>query len=83
MPGPNLLLSAKAHHVGLGPDKVAGSFGWKDENTLELILRYIESPHTETIDCKFDKDKISVGVHYSNMPGNAQPEIKGADQGII
>ena len=52
--GPNLLLLAKAHFVGLPPAKVAGSFGWKDENTLELVLRYIESPHTETITSKFD-----------------------------
>jgi CubicO group peptidase (beta-lactamase class C family) len=78
MPGPNLLLSAKAHHVGLPADIVTGSFGWKDNNTLELVLRYIESPHTETIDCKFDKDRISVGFHYSNMPGNIQPELKGS-----
>jgi hypothetical protein len=77
MRGPNLLLNAKAHHTGLPADIVTGSFGWKDINTLELVLRYIESPHTETIDCKFDKDKISVGIHYSNMPGNIQPEIKG------
>jgi CubicO group peptidase (beta-lactamase class C family) len=77
MPCPNLLLRAKAHHAGLAPDKVEGSFGWKDDNTLELVLRYIESPHTETIDCKFDKDKISVGVHFSNMPGNVKEDLKG------
>jgi len=77
MPGPNLLLSAKAHHVGLGQDKVEGRFGWKDDNSLVLVLRYIESPHTETINCKFDKDKILVGMHFSNMPGNVQPELKG------
>ena len=71
--GPNLLMLAKAHFVGLPPAKVAGSFGWKDENTLELVLRYIESPHTETITCKFDKNKISVDFHYSNEPGNIQP----------
>jgi len=56
---------------------VAGSYGWKDENTLELVLRYIESPHTETITCKFDKKNISLDFRYSNMPGNVQPEIKG------
>jgi CubicO group peptidase (beta-lactamase class C family) len=77
MPGPNLLLSAKAHHAGLPADLVTGSYGWKDDNTLELVLRYIESPHTETIDCKFYNDKISIGLQYSNMPGNKQPEIKG------
>ena len=75
--GPNLLLQAKAHYVGLPPAKVAGSFVWKDETTLELVLRYIESPHTETITCKFDKNKILIGFHYSNMPGYIPPEIIG------
>jgi CubicO group peptidase (beta-lactamase class C family) len=74
--GPNLLGPAKAHFVGLPPAKVAGNFGWKDENTLELVLRYIESPHTETIICRFDKKNISVGFRFSNSD-NAQPEISG------
>jgi hypothetical protein len=76
--GPNLLLQAKAHFVGLPPSKVAGSYTWKDENTLELVLRFNESPHTETIICRFDKKNISVGFHYSNEPNNIQPELKGA-----
>lgn len=77
LPGPNLLLRAKAHFVGLPPSKVAGSYGWKNGNTLELVLRYIESPHTETITCRFENKKISVDFHYSNEPGNIQPEITG------
>jgi hypothetical protein len=75
--GPNLLLLAKAHFVGLPPARIAGSFGWKDENTLEMVLRYIESPHSETITCKFDKNKVSVVFHYSNTPTSIQPELKG------
>jgi len=75
--GPNLLLMAKAHFVGLPPAKVAGSYGWKDENTMVLVLRYIESPHTETIICKFDKNKVSVGFHFSNIPDDKEPELKG------
>ncbi len=75
--GPNLLLLAKAHFVGLPPAKVAGIFGWKNKNTLEIVLRYIESPHTETITCKFDKDKVSVDFQYSNLPGSKEPELKG------
>jgi CubicO group peptidase (beta-lactamase class C family) len=77
LPGPDLLLLAKAHFVGLPAAKVAGSFGWKDENTLELVLRYIESPHTESITCKFDKNKVSVDFHYSDGLNNSQPELKG------
>jgi hypothetical protein len=78
LPGPNLLLLAKAHFVGLPPARrVAGSFGWKDEKTLELVLRYIESPHTETITCRFDKNKVSVDFRNSYAPENIQPELKG------
>jgi CubicO group peptidase (beta-lactamase class C family) len=75
--GPNLLMLAKAHYVGLPPAKIAGIYGWKSEDTLEMILRYIESPHTETITCSFDKNKLSVGFHYSYEPKNNKPELKG------
>lgn len=76
LPGPDLLLTAKAHFVGLPPARVAGSFGWKDDNTLELILRYIESPHTETITCRFEKNMLALGLHYSIGAINP-PELKG------
>jgi CubicO group peptidase (beta-lactamase class C family) len=75
--GPNLLLPAKSHFSGLPPSKVVGSYGWKDNNTVELVLRYIESPHTETITCKFDNNTVSVAFYYSNEPNNIQPEIQG------
>jgi CubicO group peptidase (beta-lactamase class C family) len=76
-PGPNLLKRAKAHNAGLPPEKIAGSYSWKDDNTLELILRYIESPHTEKIICKFDRNKISVEYQPSMAFGETQPLIAG------
>jgi CubicO group peptidase (beta-lactamase class C family) len=75
--GPNLLTAAKGHYVGLPQSKIMGNFEWKDGNTLELVLRYIESPHTETITCTFDNNKTTVGFKYSNQPGNVQAPIKG------
>lgn len=63
--GPNLVSKALAHFVGLPPAKVAGSYRWKDENTLELRLRYIESPHTETFICHFDKNQLAVEIQNS------------------
>jgi hypothetical protein len=75
--GPNLLLLAKAHYVGLPPSKVASNFGWKDNNTLELTLRYIESPHTETVTCRFENDIVTVETSYSNMPDYEQPALRG------
>ncbi len=72
-PGPNLLRLARAHLSGLPPSKVAGCYYWKDENTLELILRYIESPHTEKITCRFDGEKIFVDIRYSHAPDDVYP----------
>ena len=63
--GPNLVSRAKAHFVGLPAAKVAGSYRWKDQNTLELSLRYIESPHTETFTCRFEKTRIAVEIRNS------------------
>jgi CubicO group peptidase (beta-lactamase class C family) len=77
MIGPSLFVQAKGHYAGFPPDKVMGSYGWKDESTLELVLRYIETPHTETITCRFKGSKISLDFQYSNMPGFKQPEIPG------
>jgi hypothetical protein len=61
--------------------KVAGHAEWKDEKTLELILRYYETPHHETITCKFDGDKISISFLSSiNKIRNAKdprPVLEG------
>ena len=75
--GPYLLSGAQANFVGLPPSKVAGSYRWNDENTLELVLRYVESPHTETIICHFDQTKISLDVHKSFDPANKTLTLKG------
>jgi len=66
--GPYLVAEAKANRAGLPPFKIAGAYSWKDSNTLELVLRYIESPHTETTICHFDQNKISAEIQYSNDP---------------
>ncbi len=57
--------------------KVAGAYSWKDDNTLELVLSYIESPHHETITCKFDKEKISLNVAPSQAFGSYSTSISG------
>ncbi len=76
-PGPNLLLSARNHLAGIPPVQTAGIYRWRDEKTLELTLRYIESPHTETITCRFDEDKISIDINYSNIPAEDFPDLTG------
>ncbi len=63
--GPYLLASATNNLKGLPPFKVAGEYTWIDANTLEIILRYTESPHRRTMICTFDGDNISVLVKRS------------------
>lgn len=70
--GPSLVLGAKGHFAGLPPSKTAGNYRWKDDRTLELVLRYIESPHTETITCRFEGDRVSVDFQSSFNKANPQ-----------
>lgn len=42
----------------LYPAKITGSYGWRDEKTLDVVLRYIESPHSEHYVFTFDGNKL-------------------------
>ncbi|HYE55356.1 MAG TPA: serine hydrolase [Chitinophagaceae bacterium] len=72
--GPYLGAAAKANRVGLPPFKVAGSYGWKDARTLELVLRYIESPHTEVIHCTINDNQVT--IDFKNLFNRAANRIK-------
>ncbi|OYU93792.1 MAG: hypothetical protein CFE21_19005 [Bacteroidetes bacterium B1(2017)] len=58
--GPYLVARARGNRIGQSPFKTANSYTWLDEKTLELTLKYIESPHTETIVCAFDGDYVTL-----------------------
>ncbi len=58
-------------------NKTAGSYTWKDDNTLELVLRYIESPHSVKMTFKFDQENAEINMHLSIPPGTDLPPIKG------
>ncbi|HLT74980.1 MAG TPA: serine hydrolase [Ohtaekwangia sp.] len=75
--GPYLVSGARAKFAGLPPFKVAGAYFWKDDSTLQLTLRYIESPHTETFDIKFSEKTAEIVVTHSLNPGSPV-EIKGS-----
>jgi len=75
-PGPYLLWYAKANRVGLAPFQIAGSYSWQDDKTLELFLRYIESPHTERLICRFDQDNITIDIQES-FYGSRKMTLKG------
>lgn len=63
--GPYLVSGARNSLAGLPPFKVAAQYTWINSNTLELVLRYIESPHTQTMLCHFSADKIAVDIKRS------------------
>lgn len=75
LPVPNLLPNRNLSE--LSPSKVAGNYFWKDNNTLELTSRFIESPHSERMICSFDKNKVSISMRVSFKRNNNSPELKG------
>jgi len=40
--------------------KVAASAAWKDEHTLQVRLQFYETPHHDSITCRFDGDAVRV-----------------------
>jgi CubicO group peptidase (beta-lactamase class C family) len=65
MKGPYLVARAANAQAGLAPFLVSAAYAWKDSQTLEIQLRYIESPHTETITCHFEGQGMRARVHKS------------------
>ena len=79
-PGPNLLTGANHHDVGLPAFPIAGGYEWVDDHTLKLVLRYIESPHTETMICHIDGNQLSIEDQNSFQYGKGAVIIRGTLQ---
>jgi len=56
--------------------KIATSGAWKDDNTFELMLRYYETPHHDTLTCRFDADKVQIAFMNSIAGMSANPKDK-------
>ncbi len=65
IPGPSLTANTIESTDMLFPAKIEGSYTWVDDNTLQLVLRYIESPHAETFTCHFAGNKLTIHVARS------------------
>jgi CubicO group peptidase (beta-lactamase class C family) len=76
-PGPLLVSAGKENWALLSPYKVAGNYFWKDEQTLVLQMRYIESPHTETTTLHFKGPKMSVEIEKSLDYGSKKIILTG------
>lgn len=59
-PAPNLLPQPDANLEEMLPFKVAGAYHWGDTDSLELVLRYIESPHTVRRTYIFEGDTVKI-----------------------
>jgi CubicO group peptidase (beta-lactamase class C family) len=79
-PGPNLVAGAIHHDVGLPAFPTAGSYQWTDDHTLKLLLRYIESPHSETMICHVDGNKLTIEDLNSFQYGKGTVTIHGTLQ---
>jgi len=76
LPGtPPRLISGGAPNPGK-PAKVAASGAWKDANTLELLLRYYETPHHDTLTCRFDGDKLAIDF-VASIGAVKRPVLQG------
>ncbi len=40
--------------------KIAASATWMDDNTLLMTWRYYETPHSDTVTCKFEGDMVTI-----------------------
>ena len=76
MPAPSLTGGNKENTSILYPAKITGSYNWKDANTLQLVLRYIESPHTETYTCHFENNKLTMEAARSFDFGKTKTVIQ-------
>jgi len=73
--GPYLVAAAKNNRSGLPIYKVDGAYTWKDDKTLELTLRYVESPHTETMVLNFEGDYVTIDdINLMNRYNKRTPQ---------
>ncbi len=75
--GPSLVARIKHHFVGLPVSQVAGSYVWKNKNTLEMQLRYIDSPHAATMIFHFNNNNVSMDYLQSFEYGTKKVVLEG------
>ncbi|MGN6439740.1 MAG: serine hydrolase domain-containing protein [Agriterribacter sp.] len=62
---PSLTGTMPPAHNGEQHTKLAAAYTWNDAQSLEIKLRYIESPHSEIWRFSFDKNNISLRIDNS------------------
>lgn len=80
--GPYLVARAKNALEGLPPFKIATASKWNSKNELELTIRYLESPHTETWFCAFNGDRLEMKQKISFAPNRELPVLQGTAESV-
>jgi hypothetical protein len=75
--GPYLISNPIYNFYTFVKSRVAGAYRWIDGNTIELTLRYIESPHSERTVCHFDQNFVSIEIQNSLDFGKKSTVLKG------
>ena len=82
LPGtPPRLISGGAPPRGT-KSKVVASGTWVDQNTFQMMLRYYETPHHDTVTCRFDKGTVQSAfmnsmAQMSPNPKDKRPILRG------
>jgi hypothetical protein len=61
---------------------VAASGAWQDESAFEILLRYYETPHHDTLTCRFQGDRVTIAflssiAQMSATPKDSRPVLQG------
>jgi len=76
LPGtPPRLVSGGAPPRGT-KSKIATSGAWVDQATFQMMLRYYETPHHDTVTCKFDNGSVQISFMNSIAQSSAAPKDK-------
>ena len=74
--GPNLI----SRPGGTMSHRIAAAYEWISDSTLDVTIRYIESPHHIRARCSFEGDTLIMNVRLSTPPGYDMPPSKGVLQ---
>jgi CubicO group peptidase (beta-lactamase class C family)/NADH:ubiquinone oxidoreductase subunit len=71
LPGTPPSLVYRAARKPSQPVATAAAAAWTDDHTLEIILRYTETPHHDTVRCSFAQDGLD--IRFQNSLGQKDP----------
>ena len=82
MPGAPPNLVNRSNKIGT-KSNVAAAGSWKNANTFEMTWQYLETPHSDTVTCNFENNKLRLEFKNSLMDkmGNfteTRPMLKGS-----